>query len=106
MAAPKGHPRYGGRAKGQPNKVTSTLRVFVKELLDDNREQIKKDLKSKKLQPKDRLYFFEKLLNYALPKQQSTTANVNLSTMADEQLNEIISGINYNLDQEESEGEE
>lgn len=26
MAAPKGHPRYGGRKKGQPNKATADVR--------------------------------------------------------------------------------
>jgi hypothetical protein len=26
MAAPKGHPRYGGRTKGKPNKVTTAVK--------------------------------------------------------------------------------
>jgi hypothetical protein len=32
MAAPKGHPRYGGRKKGTPNKKDSTLALKSKEL--------------------------------------------------------------------------
>ncbi|MGE3608022.1 MAG: hypothetical protein AB7I27_00440 [Bacteriovoracaceae bacterium] len=30
MAAPKGHPRYGGRVKGQPNKSTQELLDIAK----------------------------------------------------------------------------
>lgn len=31
MAAPKGHPRYGGRAKGTPNKATRDLKAIARE---------------------------------------------------------------------------
>jgi hypothetical protein len=34
MAPPKGHPRYGGRAKGKPNKVTTEARVIFQALLN------------------------------------------------------------------------
>ena len=55
-----------GRPKGTPNKVTTTIRNWIVELINDNREQIQKDLKA--LDPKDRLSFIEKLLPYILPK--------------------------------------
>ncbi len=29
MAAPKGHPRYGGRAKGTPNVVTASVKALA-----------------------------------------------------------------------------
>jgi len=29
LAAPKGHPRYGGRTKGTPNKVTTAFKAAV-----------------------------------------------------------------------------
>lgn len=29
MAAPKGHPRYGGRRKGAPNKFTASLKQMI-----------------------------------------------------------------------------
>jgi len=32
MAAPKGHPRYGGRTKGTPNKVNSVALQAVQEI--------------------------------------------------------------------------
>lgn len=34
MAAPKGHPRYGGRKKGSPNKITREKRELLAALLD------------------------------------------------------------------------
>lgn len=67
MAQQKGHTgNPNGRPKGTPNKVTSTIRNWIVELINDNREQIQKDLQL--LDPKDRLSFIEKLLPYILPK--------------------------------------
>lgn len=67
MAQLKGHTgNPNGRPKGTPNKVTSTIRNWIVELINDNREQIQKDLQL--LDPKDRLSFIEKLLPYILPK--------------------------------------
>lgn len=34
MAAPKGHPRYGGRQKGTPNKNTTAVKEMVLAALD------------------------------------------------------------------------
>ena len=33
-----GKGRIGGRAKGTPNKVTASLREFIKKMIDDNRK--------------------------------------------------------------------
>ena len=38
-----GRGRLGGRQKGTPNKVTATLREWVADLLDRNRERIEED---------------------------------------------------------------
>lgn len=64
-----GKGRMGGRAKGTPNKITGTLKEWLNNLLDENREQIGQDLKA--LSPKDRLIMFEKLLQYVIPKQKT-----------------------------------
>lgn len=67
MAQQKGHTgNPNGRPKGTPNKLTSTVRSWIVELINDNREQIEKDLKS--LKPVERLTFIERLLPYILPK--------------------------------------
>lgn len=67
-----GRGRMGGRAKGTPNKATADLREWVKKLVDDNREQIVKDLRD--LTPRERLMFIEKLLRYAIPSEPAPVA--------------------------------
>ena len=63
----KGHTNNpNGRPKGTPNKVTSTIRNWIVELINKNREQIETDLMQ--LDVKDRLQMFERLLPYILPK--------------------------------------
>lgn len=66
--------KTGGRQKGTPNEVTKDLRERVSNFLTDNWSLIESDFK--KLEPKERLVFYEKLLSYGLPKLQS----VGLST--------------------------
>ena len=56
----------GGRQKGTPNRVTATLKEWVADLLDRNRERIEEDLEA--LDPKDRLLMLERLMGYVLPK--------------------------------------
>lgn len=69
MARQKGTPKTGGRKRGTPNKVTGTLKEFVANLIDQNRGQMERDLKT--LNPKDRLFILERLMQYVLPKNQS-----------------------------------
>ena len=57
-----------GRGKGTPNKVTTELRQWVSEWIDDNREQFKLDMMT--VEPEKRLAMFEKMIQYVLPKQQ------------------------------------
>jgi hypothetical protein len=66
MGKIKGAPKTGGRKAGTPNKVTGTIKDFLSNLIDRNRDQIEADLK--KLQPKDRLIILERLLQYVVPK--------------------------------------
>lgn len=71
-----GRGRMGGRAKGTPNKTTVTIKGWITSLVDNNREQVEADLAQ--LEPKDRLMFFEKLLQYVAPKQQAVSAEVSV----------------------------
>lgn len=68
MSRLKGTPKTGGRCKGTPNKVTGTLKEYISEIIDDNRERIKEDLEL--LEPKDRLQILEKMMQYVIPKQK------------------------------------
>lgn len=64
-----------GRPKGSPNKITAELREFVCDILSENRELIRQDLQV--VEPQQRLAFYEKLLQYALPKCANTTIHLN-----------------------------
>uniref|UniRef100_A0AB33JHM5 Phage protein n=1 Tax=Prevotella sp. GTC17262 TaxID=3236797 RepID=A0AB33JHM5_9BACT len=69
MGRIKGTPKTGGRTKGTPNKVTASLKDFIRNLIDENREQVIADLRE--LEPYQRLLFIERLIGYVLPKQAS-----------------------------------
>ena len=78
----------GGRPKGVRNRDTEDLRRFLEDTLNDNREQIIKDLK--KLDPKDRLQIIEKLLSYVLPRLQAIDQKVDFTQLSDEQIDLFI----------------
>lgn len=71
-----GRGRMGGRSKGTLNRTTAAIKDWIMSLIDNNREQVEADLAQ--LEPKDRLMFFEKLLQYVAPKQQAVSADVNV----------------------------
>lgn len=80
-----GRGRMGGRQKGTPNKATSNLREFVKNIIDTNRKQIAKDLKE--ADPSTRLAFFASLLPFALQTEandkEASTPDQNPGSHAD-----------------------
>lgn len=70
MPQPKGHTgNPNGRPKGIPNKTTSTVRNWLVQLINDNREQLEQDFKA--LDPEKRLAMVEKFLPYLMPKVAS-----------------------------------
>ena len=73
-----------GRPKGTPNKITQDMRQWLSTVIDKNRRQIERDLKA--LEPKERLQMLEKLMQYVIPKQQAVSAEVDFSTLTDDQL--------------------
>lgn len=78
MPRPKndGRGRLGGRAKGTPNKTTSTVKEWLTQLVDSNRKQIEKDLKA--MEPAERVKLFALLLNYIVPKQQAVSVEATM----------------------------
>lgn len=87
MGKQKGCIKTGGRKAGTPNKVTGTIKDFVSELINQNREQIKNDLKS--LKPKDRLFVIEKFMQYVIPKQQSVKGDIFFDKLTEEQVTNV-----------------
>ena len=88
----KGHTNNpNGRPKGRPNKITQDTRAWLSAVIDKNRRQMERDLKA--LKPKERLQILERLMQYVIPKQQATTATVDLERLTDEQVNQVINTI-------------
>ncbi len=54
-----------GRPKGVPNKITSELRSLLHEFVLEEWEAIKGNFRL--LEPKERLVYYEKLLQYCFP---------------------------------------
>lgn len=94
MPFQKGKEKTGGRTKGTPNKVTEDLREKVSHILESQYETILKDLN--KLEPKDRINIWIKLLEYALPKLQRSETKLKPSDNSpyadwtDEQIDEEL----------------
>ncbi|WP_195553181.1 hypothetical protein [Bacteroides eggerthii] len=89
-----GKGRLGGRQKGTPNRATSDLRKWVEGLINENKKQIREDLRN--VEPIERLKITEKLLSYILPKkkeisvQEETEALLsNIDKLSNEQLDKL-----------------
>lgn len=78
-----GRGRMGGRKKGTPNKVTGTVKEWLADLIDRNREQIEEDLRQ--LEPRERLAVLEKFMQYIVPKPKTE-----LSVTSDRQQEPVI----------------
>jgi len=82
-----------GRPKGAKDKVNSKIREMVWQFLDDNIEDIQQNYDQ--LEPKEKLQFFEKLLNYALPRMQASEiehwdSTPDLPQLTSEQVDQLI----------------
>src|ERR1700753_2185344 len=90
--APKGHPRYGGRAKGTLNKKSQTIQQF----LDDRGIFIPEkimQLCALVPEPKDQARIWLELMPYIYPKRSSNDTTLKLTpndlvTQAKELLNQ------------------
>lgn len=86
-----------GRPPGSKNKATANLRKRINDFLSDNWEKMQADFET--LEPKDRLNFYERLIQYGLPKLQSTQLLTDPAQLSDEQLEVIMNEI---LDRDDS----
>ena len=77
-----------GRPKGSLNKTTFHLRVLIADFLSNNFNKITTDFES--LQPKERLKFYCELLQFGLPKLQTTILESQYESIPEEQLDKII----------------
>lgn len=77
MAQQKGHTgNPNGRPKGTPNKVTTDLRTWVNDILQQGKERFICELG--KLPPDEYVRVFTTLLNYVVPKQQAVSVEAQI----------------------------
>lgn len=96
MPQPKGktgNPK--GRPKGATNKANRPLKENIANFLQSQWPAIERDLK--RLEPKDRVTIYEKLLSFVLPRLKSVDATMEvtqkLEGLSDEKLNQLIDQI-------------
>lgn len=77
-----------GRPKGSNNKISENLRIKINEFLNNQFDPIIKDLECLPL--KDRIKLYCDLLQYALPKMQATSYEINFDDLSEQQLDEIL----------------
>lgn len=68
--------KTGGRKKGTTNKVTAETRATINKLLTEYQDSGKMSKDFLSLEPKDRLICAEKLMQYVIPKLQSTAVDI------------------------------
>ena len=69
--------KTGGRQKGTQNKVTTVTKEILSEMLGDYQESGLMTADFLALEPKDRIQCAEKMMQYILPKMQSTSVDFN-----------------------------
>jgi len=80
-----------GRPKGSPNRTTAQMKDLINRFLSDNLENLQRDFD--KLEPKDKLYFIEKIMKYVLPQQQSYTENIDVSQLSESEIDSLLDRI-------------
>ena len=69
--------KTGGRQKGTQNKVTTITKEILSDMLGDYQESGLMTADFLALEPKDRIQCAEKMMQYILPKMQSTSVDFN-----------------------------
>lgn len=72
--------KTGGRQKGTQNKVTTVTKEILSDMLGDYQESGLMTADFLALEPKDRIQCAEKMMQYILPKMQSTSVDFNKAT--------------------------
>ena len=65
--------KFGGRQPGTPNKITNEVRQSINSFIQNNIDKMQNSFDL--LEPKEKLYFMEKLFKYIVPVLGSSSAN-------------------------------
>lgn len=77
MAKAKGSTKTGGRTKGTPNRVTQLGREAICKMLQGYVDGGLMDSDFAELEARDRLVIAEKLMQYAVPRLQAVSVDMN-----------------------------
>lgn len=102
MAAPKGHPRYGGRKKGTPNKKTAGIQSEIEARLGKSMPLAILD-ELADLDASERAHILLDLMKYVYPTRKAIEHSVDvppevldkfeeLNGMSDKDLKKIVKG--------------
>lgn len=80
--------KHGGRQAGTPNKTTEEMRACISSFIEKNWKTTQ--LNYNKMDPKDKLAFFEKLMKYVVPSLSTVAATVDFNQFSDDDLDKII----------------
>ena len=80
-----------GRPKGAENKATKKVKELVENLITENIPDLLKEFKS--LKGRDKIKAFTDLLPYVVPKLQSTSLDIDIERLSDDQLDELYNRI-------------
>jgi hypothetical protein len=70
--------KTGGRTKGTPNKLTNDIRTSINDFINNNIDELQ--INFNHLEPKEKLYFLERLFKYIVPVMSDNSfksANIN-----------------------------
>jgi hypothetical protein len=85
----------GLKPKGAQHRTSAALRTRINTFLSDNWERIVEDFEQ--LEPKERLIFYERLMQYGLPKLQSIEYSAmmerQIENLSDEDLTHLLDAI-------------
>ena len=97
----KGH--SGLKPKGSKHKTNEALRLRINNFLSDNWERIESDFEQ--LEPKERLIFFERIMQYGLPKLQSVEYSAllekQIENLSDEDLSRLLNAVTEKMNANE-----
>lgn len=81
-------PGNPGKPKGSLNRITKDLRKSITDFLEGHFEEVVKTWQ--KLPDKDKVNFYRDLLQYSVPRLQSTELKTDFDKLTDEQLDSIL----------------
>lgn len=70
-----------GRPKGSKNRLSVPIKEFISSMLDANRHRLETSLDG--LEPPDFVRFYDKLLSYVIPRQNTVDIHTEIKALMD-----------------------